>query len=299
MKDWDDLRYFLAVARAGSIRGAASALRVNHSTVSRRIEAYERKLGVRLFERFPKGYLMTAAGEELRAAAETVESEITAIDRHLAGRDHKLSGELRVTMPDALAQNLLMPAIAAFCAAYPQIELEMIVSYTLADLSRREADVAIRVTNDPPDNLVGRRICRFAMAIYASKAYLATHSLEGRGRDLTWIGWDDAVAHPQWVRESPYPNAPARNRLPNPMVQMAAAKAGMGIAMLPCFLADREPDLYRLPDTHTLPGRDIWILTHEDLRHTARVRLFLDEMTAALVGQKNLLEGRTPNPGAP
>ncbi|HER25479.1 MAG TPA: LysR family transcriptional regulator [Rhodospirillales bacterium] len=296
MKNWDDLRYFLAVARKGSIRGAAAKLGVNHSTVSRRIDGFEKKLGVRLFERMPSGYLMTQAGEEMLRSTERIETEVSTIGRRVVGGDARLSGLLRVTLHDSLAQKLLMPDLVLFCQAFPEIELELLLSDSMADLARREADVAIRISNDPTDNLFGRRVLRYATAIYGSDDYLASHSLAHGGADLTWVGWNDSVRDPQWVRESPYPNAPAHNRIFNPLAQVEAVKSGMGLGMLPCFLADPEPTLRRLPPANATPNRDIWILTHEDLRHTARVRKFLDFMAQAMLAKRDLLEGRCPRP---
>ncbi len=297
VKNWDELRYFLAVARKGSVRGAAIMLGVNHSTVSRRIDAFEKTLGVRLFERLPSGYFVTPAGEEMLQSAEQIENAVAAINRHVTGRDTRLSGLLRVTLHDSLAQNLLMPDLAAFCEVYPGIELELVISHSMADLARREADIAVRVSNDPPDSLFGRRILRYAAAIYASQDYLARHQPTNGGSNLTWIGWNDSVPDPQWVRESPYPEARARNRIPNPLAQLAAAKAGMGLSMLPCFIGDTEPTLRRLPPATAMPSRDIWLLTHEDLRKTARVQHFLRFMAKAILAKRDLLEGRCPQIG--
>jgi DNA-binding transcriptional LysR family regulator len=292
--DWDDLRFFLAVARKGSIRGAAVALGVNHSTVSRRIDAFERKIGVRLFERLPSGYLLTAAGEDLLPSAQRMEEDANAIVRRVTGRDKRLGGLLRVTMPDSLAQKLLMPDLVAFSDAHPEIELEFVVSYAFADLNKREADVAIRLSNDPPGHLVGRRVVKLAKAIYASEEYLARHDPPGDPASLTWIGWNDTVRDPQWVRESAYPEAPVRNRAYHSMVQLEAAKAGMGLAMLPCFMGDTAPTIRRLPPGKAMPDRDIWLLTHEDLRGTARVRRFIDCMADTLLAKRDLLEGKCP-----
>lgn len=294
MKDWDDLRFFLAVARKGSIRGAAAELGVNHSTVSRRIDAYENKLGTRLFERLPSGYFITSAGEEMIKSAAIIEAEIDTIDRHVFGRDTRLSGLLRVTLTDSMAQRLLMPDLVGFTELHPAIELDLITSNSAANLARREADVAIRVSNDPPESLVGRRTLKLATAIYASTDYLARHHLAKTNGSITWIGAGDPVTDPQWVRDSPYPKAPARNHARHPLVQLAAAKSGMGMAILPCFLGDTESDLRRVPPETETPGQDIWLLTHEDLRHTARVRLFIDFMAKAILAKKDLLEGRCP-----
>ena len=294
MNDWDDLRYFLAVAGNGSIRGAAAVLGVNHSTVSRRIDGFEKRIGTRLFVRMPTGYFLTQAGEEMRTSAQNVAAEIDSIDRRVVGRDARLSGLLRVAVHDTLAQKLLMPGFVAFNAAFPDIELELKISSSMANLTKREADVAIRITNDPAENLVGRRILKYATAGYASLDYLACHDLENDDSGVTWVGWNDTVARPQWVRDSAYPKFEARNRIFHPMTQLEAAKAGMGLCMLPCFLGDSEPALRRIPPAIAVPDRDIWILTHEDLRQTARVRQFSDFMAGEILAKKDLLEGRCP-----
>lgn len=294
MNNWDDLRFFLAVARKGSIRGAAISLGVNHSTVSRRIDAFEKKLNTRLFERLPSGYFITQAGEEMLQSTQEIEAKTNLIERRVIGRDTRLSGVLRVTLHDSLAQKLLMPDLVGFGQAYPGIELDLLISNSMADLARREADIAIRISNEPPDNLVGRRILKVFTAIYASHDYLDTGNSSERENSLVWIGWNDTVPDPQWVRESPYPNAPARHRIPNPLSQLEAAKAGLGLSVLPCFMGDTEPVLRRLPKSTVTPSRDIWILTHEDLRHTARVRVFNDFMATAILEKSDLLEGRCP-----
>lgn len=169
-KNWDDLRVFLAVARAGSLSGAARALSVNHSTVFRRIGAFEAALGVRLFERQSDGYLLTPAGEELRDGALRIEEEIASLSRKVAGQDLRLSGAVRVTTIDMLAFGLLPRHLARFRDAYPGIEIELVVGNTMLNLSRREADVALRVGNTPPETLVGRRVGRLALPSTAASA---------------------------------------------------------------------------------------------------------------------------------
>ncbi|KAE9629016.1 LysR family transcriptional regulator [Parasedimentitalea maritima] len=294
MNDWDDLRYFLAVSRKGSIRGAAAMLGVNHSTVSRRIDAFEKKLGTRLFERLPSGYFMTQAGEDMSQSAAKIESEVNSIGRQVIGRDTQLDGVLKVTLHNSLADKLLMPMFVAFQRDYPEIELAFDITHSMANLSKREADVAIRISNDPPDNLVGRRVVRYATSTYASLDYLErTGNLKNR-EALTWIGWYDPVPDPQWIRDSQYPDVLARNSICHPLTQLAAVKAGMGLAMLPCFMADTEPTLRRVPNATVNPSRDVWVLTHEDLRHTARVRHFTDYIVKEILGQKDLLEGKCP-----
>ncbi len=169
MMNWDDIRIFLAVARNGSVRNAAISLNVNHSTVSRRITSFEEHLKVRLFERMANGYLLTAAGEDLLETASNIENQVARADSRIMGQDIQMSGNICVTLPAALSTTILIDEFAEFCELYPDINLELIHSYELADLNKREADVAIRVTNNPPESLVGRKVVSMGKAIYVSK----------------------------------------------------------------------------------------------------------------------------------
>ncbi len=236
--DWDNLRYFLAVARKGSIRAAASALSVNHSTVARRISSFEKQLGVRLFERLPNGYVLTTTGEEMMKSAQHIEDEIVKIDRQVIGRDAQLNGVLRVTMPTVLATHLLMPDISAFTNLYPNIQLEMAFSNEEFNLRKREADIAIRLTQNPPDYLVGRRILHPAKGVYASHEYVKYHDIDNEPEKLRWIGWEDVSSSTQWNKDSRFSAAPVIHKADDLLAQLEAVKAGIGIAMLSCFLAD-------------------------------------------------------------
>ena len=289
-ENWDDLRLFLAVARAGTLSGAARVLGVNHSTVFRRIGAFEEAIGVRLFDRLPNGYVLTAAGEEMRESALRVEEEIAALGRKVTGQDLRLSGTVRITTIDMLAFGLLPRHLAAFRDSYPGIEIELVVGNVALNLSRREADVALRVGNAPVETLVGRRVGRLAFAVYGSAGYRARRPEP----DLTlhdWIGFDSE--HEALVQRMArfLPEVKPTLRTNSVAAALSAAKAGLGLAPLPCGLADLEGDLVRialLPDEFTL---DLWLLTHEDLRQTARIRAFLDFLAEALAKEAPLLEG--------
>ena len=291
--DWDNLRFFLTVARKGTIRAASEELSVNHSTVSRRISAFEKKLGVRLFERLPNGYVLTPTGEEMLKSAQHIEDEVVKLDRQVIGRDAQLNGMLRVTMPTALATHLLMPDISAFTREYPSIQLELAFSSEEFNLRKREADIAIRLTPNPPDYLVGRRILTPAKGVYASHDYLAQHDPDNYPEQLNWIGWDEVSSQTQWNKDSRYSASSIVHKADDILAQLEAVKAGMGIAMLPCFIADTVPSLHRL-ELMTTRGNcgDLWILTHEDLRATARVRAFIDFMNKAFERHRDLLQGR-------
>jgi len=292
--DWDDLRFYLAVARKGSIRGASDLLAVNASTVSRRIDAFEKKLGVRLFERLPTGYVLTTAGDDMLSSAERIEDEVASLDRSVSGRDTKLNGTLRVTMPAALATHLLMPDFATFGREFPGIELEFAVSSEEFNLSKREADVAIRITNNPPGYLVGRlgrRVTKISKAIYVSEQYLEQHDSENHPELLKWIGWEDNEPHPQWVKDSGFPKTPIHHQTNDSLVQLEAASSGLGLAILPCFMADPISNLRRLSPFSSACCGDIWIPTHKDLRSAARVRAFMDFMVKAFDKHRDLFAG--------
>src|SRR5690554_1183536 len=193
LANWDDLRVFLAVARAGSLSGAARSLSVNHSRVFRRIAGLEEMLGVRLFERLPTGYALTPAGEETLGIVERIESDVATLDRTVTGQDLRLSGTVRITAPDMLALWLLPDHLRGFRVAHPGIEVEIVVGNEALNLSRRETDMALRISNTPPETLVGRRVGELAFAIYGAPDYCASRS----GVDLAehdWIGFDSAHA---------------------------------------------------------------------------------------------------------
>ena len=290
MRDWDDLRYFLAVARAGSLSGAAKALGVNHSTVFRRIEALEGRLGVRLFDRHREGYSPTPAGDEMREAAERVDTAIDDMDRRIGGRDLRLSGPLAVTTTDNLVPCVLGEPLAEFHAAYPGIELSVLIDSEFFNLSKRQADIAVRPTNTPPDTLFGRRIADLAFAVYTGGGAKPGKNLDR----LPWLGFDDTLDHlaaAKWFNAS-HGGAPVALRSNNLTALQTAAAQGMGLALLPCFMGDPDDRLTRVTDPIPAARSALWLLTHEDLRNTRRVRAFMDFMADALAARRGLLEGK-------
>jgi len=297
--DWDDVRYFLALSRCGSIRAAADQMGVSHSTVARRIETFEKQIGVRLFDRTPKGYVMTVAGEGMVEQALRIEEDMNGLARRFLGQDAKLEGPICVTFADNLTSNFLMPFIVEFVETYPNIDLEMILSYRALDLSKREADVAIRYYRpgkQPPDHLIGRKLAHVYYAEYAAPEYLKRIDLENSPSDGSWIGWGSHGRDSDWVETSPYPQTPVRHILENGMLQMQAAISGLGMASLPCIAADQEPGLVRLPKSQPKHYFDLWILSHPDLRETARLRVFRELLTKTILGHVEVFEGRPAEP---
>lgn len=292
--EWDDLRVVLAVTREGTLSGAARRLGVTHSTVFRRLGAMEEQIGARLFERFRDGYVPTPAGETAAEAAARLEEEVLTLERRLSGQDLRPSGVVRITTTDTLG-TILMRHLPAMRALHPEIQPEVVISNAMANLTRREAEIAIRPTPDPPDILVGRRVADIAHAIYGSKAYLSRH----READLSaydWIGLDDALANTvigRWIREN-LRAAHVTCRVDALPALRDATAAGLGLALLPCYLGDAAPGLRRLSQKKMAePLSALWLLTHDDLRRTGRIRATLDFLAKALAGERPLFEGRT------
>jgi DNA-binding transcriptional LysR family regulator len=300
MDDWNDLRLVLAISRTGSLTAAAKALGVVHSTAFRRLAAVEASLGVRLFERLPAGvYAPTDAGERIASTAERIETETAALDRDLLGADLRLSGRLRVTCSETLAFSLLTPAIAEFRHAHPGIVLDLVIDNRVLSLSRREADIALRVSRPREGDLYGRKVADIGWTLYATAGLLETtgpFDPELLGRH-PFVGWEQQVTGvntADWLEKN-VPEDAVVYRTSSVINQMIAAREGVGVALLPCYLGDAEPKLRRvvkqpLPDL----ARELWIITHTDLRRTARVRAFMETITAALVRQRQAISGDIP-----
>jgi DNA-binding transcriptional LysR family regulator len=289
-----DLRLVLAIGRAGTLLGGARALGMDHSTAFRRLNALERELGVRLFERARDGYVPTAAGEAAIAAAGRVDEEMAALERRLAGADLRPSGVVRVTTTDT-GVDLLTPLFARFRAAHPDITLEVVVANAFFSLSRRDADVAIRPSAEAPEELIAHRIAEVATALYASSAYAAANR-KRRLAEHTWLGPDESLPHlgsARWLRNE----VPAERivyRASSLVALQAAARAGIGIAPLPCYLGDRDPMLTRVRAPVEEMAVTLWVLLHPDLRGVARNRAFGDFVVRELGPLGALIEGRAP-----
>jgi len=286
--DWSDLQVFAAIAEGGSIGGAARTLNVNHTTIARRIHALESQLGVRLFRRLKRGYVLTPAGEELRAEIEGVHATLANVERRLAGRDARLSGALRVSTTDTLALSILMPPLQQFRERHPEVALTVSTSNALANLSRRDADVVIRPARSPGDALVGSRIGKVGFAIYSNSKARSDPWREG-----PWIALDDSLADTsvgRWFR-SEMTRAPIALRVDSFVSARDAALHGIGVAALPCYLGDRETRLHRVTDPLPALATELWVLTHADSRTTLRVMTFMRFMSAALRAQRAAIAG--------
>ncbi len=285
----------LAVAEAGSLAGGARLLGVNHTTVLRRVTAFEASVGVALFVRSPTGYVLTAAGEEIAAAARAMQDTVHEVERKVAGRDLRLTGTVRVTAADTLAVSILPAALASFTRAQPAIALELTTTSTMANLSKRDADVAVRPTVKPPSHLVGRRIATVAIALYASPSYLAQHPARRALDKHAWLAPDDSLAGTTIARWMAREVSVAPVLRADTLTSLAhAAVAGHGVCALPCYVGDLHPDLERVRGPIAEIATELWVLTHEDLRGTARIRAVIDHLVAALGARRDLIEGRMP-----
>ncbi|MBL1274630.1 MAG: LysR family transcriptional regulator [Ectothiorhodospiraceae bacterium] len=281
------------MVRCGSATQAAARLGINHTTVYRRISALEERLGKSLFERANNGWVITPIGERIADFAEAMSENAHSIERHILADSHELTGLLRVTASAHCADRLLMPALQKFILRYPEINLEVIDTAVEVDLASREADVALRGTDDPPPNLVGKRIAQIAYAIYGTPAL--KEQVEAANPDsenipcITWVG--DGHTLPAWVKKS-FPNTQRIYRATSAAVMTAMVREGIGIAQLACVLGDPDNTLQRVNAKHVEQGTALWVLSHVDLRTTARVRIFRDFLVEELENHKDLIEGR-------
>ncbi len=283
---------FLAVVRAGTVRGAAAAMKVDASTVSRRIAALEQSAGIRLFQRTNAGLLPTAAGKEMIESSERVSLEFERLARRMAAHDDRLGGLVRVTFPGSFTA-LVHGAVAPFVRRHPAIEIELLTLDAFVDIDGRHADVAIRVAAQPPEHLVGRRIAALAAAVYASQSYLERCNAPIESTDHVWVDWDRRLASKPafaWLEQ----RVPARRIVARGLSTsdvLHGLVAGTGMGALPCIVGDSEPTLVRLSDAPREAWSSVWLLTHAELKPIARVRAVIAHLTDALRTERPRIEG--------
>ena len=273
--DWDDMKVLLALSRKGSARGAAQELGVSNSTITRRLDDMESNLHTRLFDRTPDGYRMTASAEEMLPTAEHVEELILGAERKITGGDQELEGSIRLTLPDTGSMSFLMQQLAEFAKTYPGIQLELMPSYDALDLSRREADIAIRVMPAgvaPPETLIGRFLGRMTASTYVREDLLNPDDPADVSH-LSWIGKNPLDQEEKWIKDTDFPQQPVRHSILNVMFLLEAVRYGMGMGYMPCFVARQQPGVVRVPGSSIVHHSDMWVLTHKDLRLSARMRV--------------------------
>jgi DNA-binding transcriptional LysR family regulator len=286
--DWDDLRFFLAIARTGSLSAAARELRVTQSTVGRRLASLEASLGARLLHRTPEGYVPTLAGEAVLGGVERLEAEALAVERAVGGRDALLEGVVRVTAVETLASHVLTPAFCALQRATPEIAIELLAQVRHLSLAMREADIAVRLARFEGHDLVARRIGTMAHGLYASPGYLDRHGTPDFAagcaghRLVSGLDGAEVPAVADWLAEIA-PRATVALRTDSPESQLQAALCGQGLACLPRLRGDAAGDgLRRLRPPSTGAVAEIWLAVHKDNRRTPRIRLVLDAIAAAV-----------------
>jgi DNA-binding transcriptional LysR family regulator len=278
---WDDLKHFLAVARLGSLTKAAQTLQTTPATVGRRVAALEEKLGARLFDRRHTGYVLTESGAAIRAKAENAEEAVVSVERETLHRDPRAAGTVRVTTTDDIATLVLAPHLAQFARRFPDISLEIFADREVINLARREADIGFRTVRPTRGGLVIRQAGWWRLGLYAAAAYAKARNLRAGAVDLSSVDvitWTKEHAH---LRGGPWLAEHARNArvvlaASSRRIHHAACRAGIGVAILPCLLANRDPELVCLLPPEQVICAKLWLVVHRDLAGTARVRSVMD-----------------------
>jgi DNA-binding transcriptional LysR family regulator len=293
MLDWDDLRTFLAIARHGTLSAAARALGVHQPTMGRRLAALEQRAGARLLQKTPRGYTPTAAGESILGNVERIEAEALAVERRITGRDVRLEGVVRITTVESFAAEIVMPILAGLRQRHPGIDIELMAEVRNLNLSRREADVALRMARPDQADLTVRRIGLLGFGLFASPAYLDSRGMPdfdrgGEGHDLI-LTQPDLMTGPEmrWLT-SILPRAAPALRTNSRYSHRAAALAGLGIACLARYLAYSTPLTTLLPPTPP-PVRELWLAVHADVRHMPRIRAVTEALASGVKTRADLL----------
>ncbi len=289
MLTWDDLRYFLAVHRTGNLSRAGSELGINATTVGRRLSALEDELGTKLFDRTPDGFTLTAAGRDLVPHAERMEGEAHAVERAIAGADDRLSGSVRVTVTEMLATRFIGPHLPRFHREVPGISLDLHCTNDIVSLSRREADIALRLARPREDDVITKQLADIPLALYASPGYLDARGVPDdpertlEGHDVLAFA---ATRHFRDENDWLEPRAQAAHivlRSDSVSLLYAAAASGLGIALLPRQAADPDAGLRRIETATSSRPRVIWQTIHRDMRNTARIRAVMAFFESLLV----------------
>jgi len=296
MLDWNDLRFFLELARHGKLVQAAARLHVDHTTVSRRIGALEKQLEVRLFDRSPRGYQLTDAGLRLLPYAERMESSSNLIHQEISGKDARLGGTVRVSTPEALGSQVIARHIREFRQVHPDIEIELVAETRRASLSKREADIAISLSRPKTGRLVAWKLCDYSIRLYGSEDYLSGRDPINSLADLeahVFVSYIDDLLE---IPELRYLEAVVRKptvvfRSSNIIAQFNAVMQGVGLGMVHCFMAQREGNLRIVLADEIDVRRSYWLLVHEDLRQVARVDAVCRFLTQVLRDNDNLMTG--------
>lgn len=296
MFNWNDLRFFLEVSRRGKLVHAAKSLRVDHTTVARRVSALEQKIGARLFEKTDRGYTLTHAGSKLHAVAEEMENAAMRVEEELAGRSMRLSGAVRIGAPDGFGSFFLAPRLPKLLDKHTELEIDLVALPRCLSLSKREADLTITLARPTTGRIYARKLTDYQLQLYASVDYLKNHEPITSKKDLKkhrLIGYiDDLIFAP----ELRYLDIVGKNvnvsfRSTNLIAQRQAVLAGAGICVLPYFIAKKDPRLAPVLENNVRLIRSFWLLIHEDMRGLARMRETADFITDAVRSERKLFLG--------
>ncbi len=289
--DWNGFKVFLAIARTGSLSAAAKHLSVNHSTVFRRLNALEDEMEGRLFDRFQQGYQLTILGEEVLSLSHTIEDSFSNIERHLVGKDIQPKGRVSITAPNNIAYHYLPAYLSDFKQAYPDIDVDVVVSNHDFNLDNREADIAIRASAKPPEHLVGKQIAQIAWSVFASPLYLSQNQAPNNMAELSQhklIGACEFLTHlsPFQYMEKHYSEQISVRT--NDLVSMSyLAETGQGLAFLPND--QTRQGVQALFSLEPIMQSKLWLLTHPDLRNLARVKLLTRYLSDCFKKDKRLI----------
>lgn len=286
--DWKSLPAFLAVAREGSLRAAAEQTEGTHATVRRQIEGLEAQLSVQLFRRSAGGLELTAAGRKLLPQALEAEAALRQGFNAVRGLDSEAAGQIRLSVDPMTAHYLLAPVLGEFLALYPDIHIDMNLSYSIDSIEKLETDVSIRHVREVSGDAVGRKLFPLSTGVFASRGYIDRnlHDAGPKGEGLTWLGYGDVPELRAWVANSPFPQATVRHAIADPAMHLHLARTGAGMTILAAWVQSIFPELQRVPGTALDRSRTTWVLMHGDLRRVRRVRLFVDFLYESLLERR-------------
>lgn len=292
--DWKSLPAFLAVARSGSLRAGADQIEGTHATVRRQIEGLEAQLGTTLFRRNAGGLTLTGAGRRLLPQALEAEAALLKGFSAVKGLDREASGRIRLSVDPLTAHYMLAPVLAEFAKLYPEIEIELKLSYFIDSISKDETDISIRHVVEVDEDAVGRKLFPLSIGVFASRDYIdKSLPLAGpKGAGLTWIGYGDVPELQAMIGATPFAKAQVRHTVADPQMHLHLARAGAGMTFIANWVQSVFPELQRVPGTQVDQRRSTWILLHGDLRRVKRARLLVDYLSAALLEQRADFIGR-------
>jgi DNA-binding transcriptional LysR family regulator len=287
--DWDGLRYFRVVASLGTLSAAARKLRVQHTTVARRLDVLEASLGARLFLRNPRGYTLTRVGQTLLESVQAMHSQVDQVARLADGQDIEMSGVVRVATADALAKHLVLPALSRLVRENAALSLELVSDTRQHDLARREADIALRIGASSDTQLVGRKLAALGFGLYSARERPKRLDL----RQASYVMFDETVGklpHETWLAEhAPEARVVLRSNRQETLTE--AVRLGLGLGLLPCLVADADPALHRWLGPAAVFSRDLWLLVHPDLQGSRRVRAVMDAIAKRVARDEPLVVG--------